>query len=169
MRLVEISLSENSQDLQTSFTRIALDLTVIAFFLSSDVTHFVFITVKWVDMGLAQLFVGLRCVFNSRVVVMMGLGATSLLSACTTRHCDKTGAMASHCTPAKAYVFTGEAFEEDKMFYYRTEDEHSPAFQAKPATSLSQQVLKGQQDYHTIWSKDRSAKKVIFYKRPASF
>ena len=103
------------------------------------------------------------------LVGMMGLAAVTLLSGCATQNCDPTGAMAEHCAPVKMHVWTGEAFESDKMFYYHKADDSSATVQDIPATALAEQVLKGQQDYYKVWSKDGSRLKAVFVQRPASF
>ncbi len=97
------------------------------------------------------------------VPVVMALGG------CAAQNCDPTGGMAAQCTPMKAYVFTGEAFEEDKMFYYRNEEARRAELQDIPATELSRHVLKGKKGYDTVWSRDGQTKKAIFYRRPLSF
>ncbi len=120
-------------------------------------------------MRLAKLLVQYRSVSKSRVFVVLGAGLSVTLSACTTSRCDSTGAMAAHCAPVKNYAFTGESFEEDKMFYYQDADLANRNIRDIPATALSERVLKGQKDYHIVWSQDGLAKKAVFYKRPASF
>ncbi len=114
-------------------------------------------------------FVTFLEVCRSKLLGSLGLGVTVLLSACTTQRCDPTGAMAAHCAPVKMHVWTGEAFEQDKMFYYRDESENSRRVRDIPPTALAPQVLKGQQDYYKVWSQDGRELKAVFVQRPNSF